>query len=85
MRKQPKPIEVSRHAKPETRRIAWSAEPKANAITRTIRVEDKDRARAAMESAIRSDGFDPEQCEFHWTLLENGYGWTARVREGELA
>lgn len=80
MRK-PKEITIERYAKPETHRIAWSAEPKASPLTGGVKPEEKDRARQALEQAIRSDGFDPSQCEIVWRMIDTGWGWVARVRE----
>jgi hypothetical protein len=84
MRRPPKPIPISRHAPPQSGRIAWSAEPKANALTGNVKPEEKERARLALEAAIRQDGFDPSACEFTWTVIES-WGWVVRLKEGASA
>jgi hypothetical protein len=84
MRK-PKPIAISRHAPPSSGRIAWSAEPKASALTGNVKLEEKERARLALEAAIRSDGFDPGDCAFTWTMIEAGWGWVVKLKEGARA
>lgn len=82
--KHPKPIPIERHAKPESGCIAWSAVPKANIITNTIKADDKVRARHELEQAIRKDGYDPAECAFSWQMIDVNWGWTARLREHAL-
>ena len=83
--KQPKPIEVSRHAAPRSGQIAWSAEPKPSAFTGNVKPEEKERALQALQAAIRSDGYEPEACEITWRMIDIGWGWVARVKEGAAA
>lgn len=80
----PKPIEVERHARPESFRVAWSTTPRANPIYGTVRPDEKERARAALEAGIRGDGFDPEDCDIVWTMVDTAWGWTAKLKEGAL-
>lgn len=85
MARKPRPITIARHARPETCRIAWTAEPKPHAITGNVKPEDKERALQELRTTIQADGYDPSVCEIVWTRLEMGWGWVARVREGEAA
>lgn len=83
--KAPKPIPIERHAPPRSGRIAWSAEPKPNAITGSIKAEEKERARLALEAAVRADGFEPSDCKFIWQMIDVGWGWVAFVKGEALA
>lgn len=80
MRK-PAPITITRYDRPDTHRIAWTAEPKPSVFTGNVRPEDKERARHEIESAIRKDGCDPAACEIIWRPVDIGWGWVARVKE----
>jgi hypothetical protein len=85
MRRAPKPIPIERWDRPETCRIAWSAEPKTSAFTGNVKPDDKERALQTLHAAIRSDGYDPEACEIVWRMIDIGWGWVARVREAAVA
>lgn len=85
MKRAPKPIPIERHSRPETCRIAWSAEPKPSAFTGNVKPEEKERALQALQAAIRADGYEPESCEIVWRMIDIGWGWVARVKEGAAA
>lgn len=81
MRRAPKPIPITAVHAPNSGRIAWIAEPKPNALSGRVKVEEKDRALRELHARILQDGYDPEDFHIRWTLIEAGWGWTAAMKE----